>query len=175
MQNAAGLAADHRAAHTLRSLKRFSCRLQIESTAARSCHGAHCRGMSPVGMGEELTKPADVPLLLGQVCCGPSTPVQKALHNVMEAEPVQMSLEVGPKIKLDPQRCIIQLLTESQWKLQEMSWQGQHTGKRWREAPAREMVMKSTFTAIFSHECKYRHIIPCLPQENQKLKVLWWE
>ena len=36
----------------------------------------HCRGMSPVRTGEELAKPAEVPLLTGRVCCGQSAPVE---------------------------------------------------------------------------------------------------
>ena len=65
----------------------------------------HCRGVSPVGTGEELAKPAEVPLLTGQVCCAISSckstvcSCQRAFHSVTEAQPFQASLKVGLKIK----------------------------------------------------------------------------
>lgn len=102
---AACLSADHRA-----SSHASVSQTLAPGTACRSYPQQHraapvpdcCRGMSLVGTGEELAKPAEVPLLIGDVGCAFSgckatvCSCQRAFLGVGEAEQLQVS---GPKVK----------------------------------------------------------------------------
>lgn len=157
------MSADHRTgshASASHSLPVLAVDRTHTAAPVPDCH----RGMPLLGTGEELAKPAEVPLLTGDVGCvfsGCKATVcscQRAFLSLGEAEQLQVS---GPKVKISKD---IQLLTEGLWKLRRaVLWQG-NTHKSWQKALAslvsREMTT-AHFTAIFSSP-EYRHPIPCV-------------